>query len=94
MKGHGLLCVKSIMTIVLSIGLVYLTITNPETFGDTFKSCVTMVVTFYFTHQVNKSSESLSRNENVDLNTHQINKTTEQKQQESEANDNVNNERD
>lgn len=71
---HGLLCVKSIMTIVLSVGLVYLTITNPETFGDTFKSCVTMVVTFYFTHQINK--------------------TTEQKQQESEANDNGNNERD
>lgn len=42
------------MTIVLTLCLVYLTISYPETYADTFKSCVTMVVTFYFAHQNNK----------------------------------------
>lgn len=53
----GLLCVKSIMTIILSVALVVLTLKNPETYADTFKSCVTMVVTFYFAHQVDKKGD-------------------------------------
>lgn len=53
----GLLCVKSIMTIILSVALVILTIKNPDNFSDTFKSCVTMVVTFYFAHQSEKAEK-------------------------------------
>ena len=51
----NLLCVKSIMTIILSIGLCVFTYLYPNEMLDTFKSCVTMVVTFYFTHQLDKT---------------------------------------
>ena len=51
----NLLCVKSIMTIILSVGLCIFTYLYPGEMLDTFKSCVTMVVTFYFTHQLDKS---------------------------------------
>lgn len=51
----NLLCVKSIMTIILSIGLCVFTYLYPDEMLDTFKSCVTMVVTFYFTHQLDKT---------------------------------------
>ena len=51
----NLLCVKSIMTIILSIGLCIFTYLYPNEMLDTFKSCVTMVVTFYFTHQLDKT---------------------------------------
>ena len=49
------LCVKSIMTIILSTGLCVFTYLYPDEMLDTFKSCVTMVVTFYFTHQIDKA---------------------------------------
>ena len=55
MLMSNLLCVKSIMTIILSIGLCVFTYLYPDEMLDTFKSCVTMVVTFYFTHQMDKS---------------------------------------
>lgn len=54
MHSKSLFCVKSIMTIVLCISLVYLTCSYPEQYSDTFKSCVTMIVTFYFNYQANK----------------------------------------
>lgn len=57
----NLLCVKSIMTVILCIALVYLTIVYPEQYSDTFKSCVTMVVTFYFNYQQTK--KQLERND-------------------------------
>ena len=65
-RGDGmhlkhLLCVKSIMTIVLCIALVYLTIMYPDQYSDTFKSCVTMVVTFYFNYQQNKKQEGTEK---------------------------------
>lgn len=62
----GLLCVKSIMTIILSIALAVLTFKDPETFGDTFKSCATMVVTFYFSHQLDKADRKGSDNNEGD----------------------------
>ena len=43
------------MTIILSIGLCVFTYLYPGEMLDTFKSCVTMVVTFYFTHQIDKA---------------------------------------
>lgn len=61
----NLLCVKSIMTIILSIGLCVFTYLYPAEMLDTFKSCVTMVVTFYFTHQIEKSREARARKEEV-----------------------------
>lgn len=51
----NLICVKSIMTIILSGGLCIFTYLYPAEMLDTFKSCVTMVVTFYFTHQIEKT---------------------------------------
>ena len=50
----GLLCVKSILTIVLSIGFVVLTFMYPDEYAETMKTVVTTVITFYFTHQINK----------------------------------------
>lgn len=47
-------CVKSIVTVVLMFALCVLTFCYPDTYADTFKSCATMVATFYFTHQINK----------------------------------------
>ena len=43
------------MTIILSVGLCVFTYLYPGEMLDTFKSCVTMVVTFYFTHQIDKA---------------------------------------
>lgn len=45
------------MTILLTSALIYLTICYPDVYQDTFKSCVTMVVTFYFSHQLTKRGE-------------------------------------
>lgn len=58
------MCVKSIMTILLTIALIYLTIKYPDVYQDTFKSCVTMVVTFYFSHQISKRSEENEQTSN------------------------------
>lgn len=51
----SLLCVKSIITIVVVIGATVATFVYPEAMMDTFKSAVTMVITFYFAHQTDKS---------------------------------------
>lgn len=64
MKKSSLMCVKSIMTILLTIALIYLTIKYPNVYQDTFKSCVTMVVTFYFSHQISKRSEENEQTSN------------------------------
>lgn len=64
MKKSSLMCVKSIMTILLTIALIYLTIKYPDVYQDTFKSCVTMVVTFYFSHQISKRSEENEQTSN------------------------------
>ena len=57
MKKTGFTCVKSVLTILLTSALIYLTICYPDVYQDTFKSCVTMVVTFYFSHQLTKRGE-------------------------------------
>lgn len=58
MNKNGLLCVKSIATLILVIGLVALTILDTETFADVFKTCITSVITFYFVHQNEKNKGS------------------------------------
>lgn len=45
------------MTIIMTIALVLLTFIYPELYVETFKSCVTMIVTFYFAHQIEKSDK-------------------------------------
>lgn len=61
-KNTSLLCVKSIMTIILTIALVALTFAYPTDFKETFKTCVAMVVTFYFSHQINKKGDNNNEN--------------------------------
>lgn len=51
----SLVCVKSLMTIVLIVALVVLAFRCPSEYAETLKSSVTMVVTFYFAHQNDKS---------------------------------------
>ena len=42
------------MTILITVALVILTFIYPDIYEETFKSCVTMIVTFYFSHQIEK----------------------------------------
>lgn len=65
MKRNGLICVKSIMTIVLTVALCVLTFMYPEEYAETMKACVTMVVTFYFAHQVEKAEVKRNAAENI-----------------------------
>ena len=51
----NLMCVKSILTLVLSLGFVALTFMYPDEYAETMKTVVTTVITFYFTHQLNKN---------------------------------------
>lgn len=51
---QNLMCVKSVITILLIGSLVVLSFIYPEAYVETLKSCVTMVVTFYFAHQSDK----------------------------------------
>lgn len=54
---QNLMCVKSVITILLISSLVALSFLYPREYAETLKSCVTMVVTFYFTHQSDKRKE-------------------------------------
>lgn len=54
LQRNGLLCVKSVMTIALTVMLCILVYMYPDSYAETFKSCIVMVVTFYFTHQIDK----------------------------------------
>lgn len=58
MKYPHLLCVKSIITIVIVLGATIATFIYPAQMMDTFKSAVTMIITFYFAHQIDKKGES------------------------------------
>lgn len=51
----SILCVKSITTIIITIALCVFTFMYPDMLMDTFKSVVTMIVTFYFAHQKEKN---------------------------------------
>lgn len=54
----SLLCVKSVMTIMLTAMLCVMVYMRPDDYGDVFKNIVVMVATFYFSHQLSKSSRS------------------------------------
>ena len=59
----SLLCVKSIMTIALTVMLCVMTYMYPDQYSETFKNCIVMIVTFYFAHQTAKEVE---RNEDAE----------------------------
>lgn len=50
----NLVCVKSIMTILLTAMLCVMVYLRPDDYGDVFKNIVVMVATFYFSYQANK----------------------------------------
>lgn len=58
MKRNSLLCVKSIITIIIVLGATVATFIYPDQMMDTFKSAVTMIITFYFAHQIDKKGEA------------------------------------
>lgn len=58
MKRSSLLCVKSIITIIIVIAATVFTFIFPDQLMDTFKSAVTMIITFYFAHQTDKKGET------------------------------------
>lgn len=64
-KYPNLFCVKSILTIVLSVGFTILCFMYPETYSDTMKTIIVSVITFYFSHQIGKqtSGEEVKKNE-------------------------------
>lgn len=50
----NLVCVKSIMTILLTAMLCVMVYLRPDDYGDVFKNIVVMVATFYFSYQGSK----------------------------------------
>lgn len=50
----NLICVKSIMTILLTVMLCVMVYLKPDDYGDVFKNIVVMVATFYFSYQGSK----------------------------------------
>lgn len=63
---RNLLCVKSIITIIIVIAASVLTFIFPEQMMDTFKSAVTMIITFYFAHQTDKTPNKQKESEPKD----------------------------
>ena len=59
---HNFMCVKSVITILLIGSLVVLSFMYPSIYEETLKSSVTMVVTFYFAHQNEKSQRKVDTN--------------------------------
>lgn len=57
-QRNSLLCVKSIMTIALTVMLCVMVYRQPETYSETFRNCIIMVVTFYFAHQTEKGGSN------------------------------------
>lgn len=54
-KYPNLMCVKSILTIIISVGFVALCFIHPQEYEDTMKTVIVSVITFYFSHQIGKS---------------------------------------
>ena len=64
MKFNNLLCVKSLLTIIFSIGAIILTCLYPAEMLNTFQTCLTMIITFYFAHQYDKKVKENNDNKN------------------------------
>ena len=61
-KFNNLVCVKSIITIVLCIAFSVLFFIYPDVYTDTMKTVIVSVITFYFTHQINKKESENNGN--------------------------------
>ena len=57
----NLLCVKSIITIVISIAFSILCFLYPDDYTDTMKMIIVSVITFYFSHQTDKSNTNKNK---------------------------------
>lgn len=55
-QSQNLLCVKSIITIILCSAFSALCFLYPDTYEETMKTVIVSVITFYFAHQIGKSS--------------------------------------
>lgn len=62
-KCNNLFCVKSIITIVLCIAFSVLCFIYPDVYTDTMKTVIVSVITFYFTHQINKKESENNGND-------------------------------
>lgn len=60
-KYSNILCVKSILTIVLSVAFAVLCFIYPEDYTDTMKMVIVSVITFYFSHQIDKKNAQKSK---------------------------------
>lgn len=69
---RNLMCVKSIVTIILTGALVVAVFMFPDTYEETFKNAVTMVVTFYFAHQSDKWAALKSKEESEEKNNENV----------------------
>ena len=61
-KCNNLFCVKSIITIVLCLAFSVLCFIYPDVYTDTMKTVIVSVITFYFTHQINKKESENNGN--------------------------------
>ena len=60
-KYSNILCVKSILTIVLSVAFAILCFIYPADFTDTMKMVIVSVITFYFSHQTDKKNAQITK---------------------------------
>ena len=60
-KYSNILCVKSILTIVLSVAFSILCFLYPADFTDTMKMVIVSVITFYFSHQTDKKNSQITK---------------------------------
>lgn len=65
-KYSNILCVKSILTIVLSVAFAVLCFIYPADFTDTMKMVIVSVITFYFSHQTDKKNAQTDIKEATD----------------------------
>ena len=67
-KTNPLLCVKSIITIILCLAFSVLCFIYPEPYEETMKTVIVSVITFYFAHQIGKSSHEQNNDESRERN--------------------------
>lgn len=65
-KYSNILCVKSILTIVLSVAFAILCFIYPADFTDTMKMVIVSVITFYFSHQTDKKNSQTTKESSND----------------------------
>ena len=65
-KYPNLFCVKSILTIILSTAFAVLCFIYPDVYSDTMKTVIVSVITFYFSHQLEKAKNTNNNKEDKD----------------------------